>query len=146
MAGIGYDDNVCFGIELTGTSIGERGLHLFTARHDLKVRLMWNRAKLTDAVTKADVVLEQVGKGYDSLSYSGSDKLEVENGGKTVRWFQHTILFEIHFSSVASPIAINLGQTLKLDGLDKINSIYSITLKGWYDLRSGASDLEVFIQ
>lgn len=147
MAGSGYDDNVCWTIELAGMSLGAHngapGIHLPTARQNILVRLRWNRVKTTNAVTKADVKLEQIGHGYDKIDYEGSETSDAEHG-KSIRWFQHTITFEIAFHTVASPIGINLGQTLKLDGLEKINSSFAGTISGWYDIVTGTSGLEVY--
>ncbi|RZL00464.1 MAG: hypothetical protein EOO62_23955 [Hymenobacter sp.] len=148
LQGFGYDDSTWFKIELTGSPLSADGSptthHLPTARRNLLVKLRWNRVKTTDAVTKADVDLEQVGVGYDTLSFPGGEKLDAEHGGKTVHWFQHTILFELNFITKASPIVIDLGQALKFKEMEKIDSTFAGTIKGWYDIATGASHVEVY--
>lgn len=147
MQGFGWDESVAFKIELTGIAVGDNGapnLHLPTARHDLMVRLRWNRNKVAGAVTKADVDLVQVGAGYDTMELGTDKELPSEHRGKAVHFYMHTIRFEINFVTTVSPIIIDLGQKLKIDELKKINSIWAGTIKGIYDIESEYSSLDVF--
>jgi hypothetical protein len=145
MPSLGYDDNTWWKVTLAG-SLGDGlpSINIPTARKNLLIRLRWSRSKALNTVTKADVSIEQVGVGYDKLDYLGESQPSFDNGTKVIHWFQHTIIFEIHFTSIASPLLADLGQTLKVDVLKEVNSTFAGTVKGWYDISSGMSDLQVF--